>query len=245
MPVTFEKAEIMKKLIPLIFALLLLAIFAGGHSVAAEKFKVEKPDMEKIREEVNNPKSPFYFKKLWKSFADNDTDMNNEQYRHLYLGYVFQEDYNPYRVSEFASKITPLYYKQKHTRSECDTIIKYAELSLADNPFDLNQMKFFIYALKEKQKYARASIWQYRLNHILEAILSTGTGKEDKPWVVISPAHEYNIVNFMGLIATEHQAANDSTDYILVDNKGKRKVPDGFYFDVSNVLKVYNTKFKE
>ena len=79
----------------------------------------------------------------------------------------------------------------------------------------------------------------------MEAILSTGTGlKKDNPWVVISPVHEYNIVNFMGLIATDHQELENNIDYIIVKPVDK-KTPEGFYFDVSNVLKVYNMKFKE
>lgn len=236
----------MKKILFAIYFALVAAMFLGTNTHAANdnKFKPEKPDMAKIREAVNDPQSPFYYRKLWKKFESNDTNMTMEEYRHFYLGYVFQEDYNPYRMSEFATKIQPLYYKQEHTQAECDTIIKYAELSLADNPFDLNQMKFYIYALKEKQKFARASIWQYRLNHLIEAILSTGTGKKESPWVVISLAHEYNIVNFMGLVATDHKEIDDSIDYIIVKPVDK-KTPDGFYFDVSNVLKIYNLKFTE
>lgn len=238
----------MRKLLTLV--ILSVVAFVAVNSWAAEKdnekgkFKPIKPDMEEIRNSVRDPASPYYFKRLWEKFISNDTDMTMQDYRHFYLGYVFQEDYNPYRVSEFASKIQPLYYKHSHTQAECDTIIKYAELSLADNPFDLNQMQFFIYALKTKKKFARASIWQYRLNHILGAIISTGTGKKDNPWYVISPVHEYNIVNFMGLVATEHQELADSIDYLIVEKKDS-KTPEGFYFNVSNILEAYEKKFKQ
>lgn len=234
----------MKKLVSIIFIFIAVAVATVGSGAADHKFKPEKPNMDEIRKSVNDPTSPYYYKRLWEKFVSNDTDMTNQDYRHFYLGYVFQEDYNPYRISEFSNKIQPLYYKHSHTQAECDTIIKYAELSLADNPFDLNQMQFFIYALRTKQKFARASIWQYRLNHIVEAILSTGTGKKDNPWVVISPAHEYNIVNLMGLVAIDHKELADSIDYLIVEKKDS-KTPEGYYFDVSNVLDVYNKKFKE
>ncbi len=55
-------------------------------------------------------------------------------------------------VPAYAGLIEELYYKSRHSRSECDSIIKYAELSLQDNPFDLRQINFMIYALREKQK---------------------------------------------------------------------------------------------
>ena len=88
------------------------------------------------------------------------------------------------------------------------------------------------------------SIWQYRLNHLIEAILSTGTGKKESPWFVISPVHEYNIVNFMGLVVTDHQELINDIDYIIVDKKND-KMPDGYYFDVSKILEVRNMKFGE
>lgn len=238
-----KKTRKMKKLIIVILSTILLSVgVAEGKS--KEKLKPEKPDMEAIKKAIRDPQSNYYYKRLWRKFLSNDTNMSIQEYRHFYLGYVFQEDYDPYRVSEFATKIQPLYYKKNHTEAECDTIIKYAELSLADNPFDLNQMQFFIYALKTKRKYARASIWQYRLNHLIEAILSTGTGKKESPWFVISPVHEYNIVNFMGLVVTDHQELINDIDYIIVDKKND-KMPDGYYFDVSKILEVRNTKFGE
>jgi len=218
---------------------------AAGNDKDKDKFKPVAPNMDSIRANIQNPYSNYYYKRIWRKFWSNDTNMSMQEYRHLYLGYVFQEDYNPYRQSEFSKKIQPLYYKQTHTQAECDTIIKYAELSLDDDPFDLNQMQFFIYALKEKKKFARASIWQYRLNHLVEAILSTGTGQQKSPWVVINPAHEYNIINFMGLVAVDHKAYEGDIDYIIVDRNDNKKLPEGFYFDVSNILKMYNLKFKD
>lgn len=240
----------MKKLISILMIFAGASLFASLRLGAAgneksDKFKPVTPVMDSIKTHIQDPYSNYYYKRLWRKYWSNDTNMSMQEYRHLYLGYVFQEDYNPYRQSEFSKKIQPLYYKQSHSAAECDTIIKYAELSLADDPFDLNQMKFFIYALREKKKFARAAIWQFRLNHLVQAILSTGTGQKDSPWVVINPAHEYNIVNLMGLVATEHREYEGDIDYILVDQPKGRKVPEGYYFDVSNVLRMYNLKFQE
>lgn len=238
----------MKKLIFLFSIFMLVAFLAEPEISAAgndkDKFKPITPNMDSIKANIQNPYSNYYYKRIWRKFWSNDTNMSMQEYRHLYLGYVFMEDYNPYRQSEFSKKIQPLYYKKSHTQAECDTIIKYAELSLDDDPFDLNQMQFFIYALKEKKKFARASIWQYRLNHLIEAILSTGTGQEKNPWVVINPAHEYCIVNFMGLVAIDHKAYVGDIDYIVIARKDNKKLPEGYYFDVSNILKMYNLKFK-
>lgn len=240
----------MKKLLSIIAIIITVCASAGitssaGTTADKDKFKAVVPNMDTVRMNVLDPHSNYYYKRIWRKYLSNDTSMSLNEYRHLYLGYVFQEDYNPYRQSEYTNQIRSLYFKKSHTPEECDTIIKYAELSLADNPFDLNQMQFFIYALREKKKFASAAIWQYRLNHLIQAILSTGTGQKDSPWVVINPAHEYNIINFMGLIATEHKAYEGDIDYILIKPTEDKKVPEGFYFDVSYLLKMFNMKFGE
>ena len=145
-----------------------------------------------------------------------------------------------------------LSFLPKHTKNDCDTIIKYAELSLEDNPFDLKQMSFLIYALKEKRKDMRAKIWQYRLENILGAIKSTGTGEDiDNAWYVNSPAHEYALINAMNFTATGYKEAAPGIDYISVERteskpgRRKDKTPEGFFFNVKNLQEEYDRKFSD
>ena len=208
----------------------------------AAKFEVKKVDFEKIREEISGPNSKYYYPKLMSSYLSNDTVLDFEGYRHLYYGYTFQEDYNPFRESEFSQEIEPLYYKKEFTRAECDSIEKFAEKTLNDNIFDFRQMNFYIFALREKKKLARASIRQYRLNHLVAAILSSGSGTKESPWVVISPNHEYDLLNFLGYVATDYKELDNKIDYITV-NKVSKKSPEGFYFDASRIFEVANEKF--
>lgn len=201
--------------------------------------------MKEIQKAVNDPSSKYFYPKLLRMFERNDTAMNLKQFRHLYLGYVFQEDYNPYRRSDYSSKVEDLYFKENHTQAECDTIIKYAEKSLMDDPFDLRQMSFLIYAYREKKKNNMANINQYKLNHLLEAIVSTGTGLDkDNAWVVINPQHEYNLLNFKNYIAESQEDAPPHFDYITVKQKDS-KDPKGFYFNVRYVLEEYYRKFPD
>lgn len=237
---------VMKRVLLLVIsALLACAAFTVDAKRGDKKLKPEKPDMEKIKKEVNDPSSKYYYPKLMKQFESNDTSMTLDQFRHLYLGYVFQEDYNPYRRSSYSSKMENLYYRDKHTLAECDTIIKYAELSLKDDPFDLRQMSFLIYAYQEKKKYNLAKIWQYKLNHLLEAIVSTGTGlDEENAWIVINPMHEYNLINFQNHVVDAQEDRPPYYDYITIKDADK-KDPKGFYFDVRYLLEEYNRKFPE
>lgn len=216
------------------------------------KIKVEKPDLEKIKKETLDPSSPFYFPKLMAKYTRNDTTMTNEEYRNFYLGYMFQEDYDPYRTSPYSGVTDDMRLKASHTKEEIDTIRKYAELSLRDNPFDLRQMSFLVHVLKEKRKDMSAKIWEYRLEHLLGAIKSTGTGEDiENAWYVIYPMHEYDMVQLLGYEAVDAQFIDPGYDYLLVtpeEETRKRlrdKVVPGFYFNVEVPQAQYELKHPE
>lgn len=209
------------------------------------KFAIKKVDFDHVKEVISNPKNAYYYPKLMKAyFATNDTSLSIEAWRNFYYGYTFQEDYNPFRESIYSEKVEELYYKQPHSRAECDTIEHYAELSLRDNMFDMNQMNFFIYVLKEKKKHNRASMWQFRLDRLIAAIMSSGKGTKEEPWVVISPEHEYNIINFLGFVAIDHETLDGGIDYIKVQPVAGKSA-EGFYFDISRMMQVAAIKFPD
>lgn len=213
---------------------------------------VVRPDLEAIRVATLDPSNPMYFPKLMKKFNRNDTTMTPEEFRHLYLGYMFQEDYDPYRESPYASVTDAYRDKTSHSKEEIDTIRKYAELTLLDNPFDLRQMSFLVHVLKERRKDMSAKIWEYRLEHLLGAIKSTGTGEnEDNAWFVIYPAHEYDMVQLMGYHAVDADFIEPGFDYLVVEpeeetlKRLRDKVQKGFYFDVRQIHQQYELKHPE
>lgn len=231
-----------------------ISMSASGQEAAHNKRKitVEKPDLEKIKEATLNPSSPFYFPKLMAKYTRNDTTMTNEEYRNFYLGYMFQEDYDPYRTSPYSGVTDELRQKASHSKEEIDTIRKYAELTLRDNPFDLRQMSFLVHVLKEKRKDMSAKIWEYRLEHLLGAIKSTGTGEdEENAWYVIYPMHEYDMVQLLGYEATDAAFIEPGYDYLTVEpdpETAKRlrdKVAKGFYFNVKVLQDQYMLKHPE
>lgn len=203
----------------------------------------QRPDMDLIKTEVTDPGSQYYYPDLMARYERNETVMNLEDYRHLYLGYIFEEDFDPYRHTQYSSLVEELYYKSRHSKGECDDIIKFAELSLKDNPFDLQQIDFLIYALREKGKHNLANIWQYRLNHLLEAIVSTGTGlSAADAWVVTNPQHEYFLLNKLGRVATGYEFLAPGIDHITVAPKTAKDSTE-YYFNSRNFLKEYARKY--
>ena len=237
----------MKKLLLLIIAIFSVAAanvaFAEQQKSAAKKSDPVAPDFDRIKAEVNNPASPYYYPKLMERYERNETIMNLDDYRHLYYGYLFQEDFNPYPSNNILDRNEALYHKSKHTRAELDSIITYANAALADNPFDFTQMDFLIYALRARGKVNLANIWQFRLNHLLQAIASSGTGTDpDNAWYVINPRHEYNLVNFQNAVVREHKYQEPYFDRIDVEkNNGKETTT--YYFNIRNLLEEYYRKY--
>lgn len=216
-----------------------------------KKIKVEKPDLDVIRQMTLDPSSKFYFPKLKAKYEKNDTTMTPEEFRNFYLGYMFQEDFDPYRVSPYSNVTDELRQKPTHTKEEIDTITKYAQLALEDNPFDLRQMSFLVHVLKEKRKDMRAKIWEYRLENLLGAIKSTGTGDSvENAWYVMYPAHEYDMVQLLGYEAVDAQFIEPGYDYLAVqpdesDTRRRDKSAKGFYFNVMVPQQQYELKHPE
>lgn len=222
--------------------LLLLLGWCGMQLRAADTTPFEIPDMNKIEEAVRDSRSPYYYPDLLKKYFGNDTTMTLQEFRHLYLGYASQEDYNPYRSIEIPKQIEQMYQQTVHTQSECDSIVKYAREVLEDIPLDLRQINFLVYGLRQKGETHEADLWEYRLKGIIDAILSTGDGKApETAWYVIYPTDEYNVVNRQGFTATEFIFVEPYFDYISIENNPLKV--EGFYFNVKKMLKEYTRKF--
>lgn len=229
------------KSLPVIFTFIIAALTANAQGILPQ-LKREKPDMDKIKQEVNNPRSPYFYPRLMDEYQKNDTAMKIDKYRHLYLGYVFQEDYNPYRSAE-NKKTTDLIFRDgKLSRGDLDQVIGDAQAALENDPFDLRQMMLLINAYREKGKTNIAAIWQYKLNYILMAIVSTGTGlDEDNAWFVIEPQHEYVLLNMMNYIVDDQVFYDPYFEFIKVKDPAGKQV-GGFYFNIKNLLEEYYRK---
>ena len=221
--------------------LLPLSVFAQSNF---DKIPRLKPDLEKIKADINNRNSKYYYPRLMEEFQRNDTLMKLEKYRYLYIGYSMQEDFNPYRSAVTKSTAVNI-ERARLTKAECAQVIEAANAALQNNPFDLQQMAILIAALRQDKQENLAKIWQYKLNYILMTIVSTGTGAdEDNAWYVIEPQHEYMLLNSMGYTVTNHLFCDPHYEYLtVVDSEGNKA--GGFYFNIRLILEEYYRKFPE
>lgn len=229
----------MKRLILII--LTLAALCQAKAQIAFDQIKREVPNLDSIQAEITDPASPYYYPRLMEEFERNDTVMKLDKYRRLYLGAMLQEDYDAYRPLAYReqNKAAGIYNHTNLTGAECDTIIKYANRALADNPFDLVQMLNLSRAHRGLGNHALAEIWNYKLRMILMAIISTGTGAdEENAWYVIENSHEYVLLGALGLTVKNHLFIEPYLEYITVTDPEGNPL-GGFYFNIQTNLEEY------
>ncbi|MDE5568328.1 MAG: DUF4919 domain-containing protein, partial [Muribaculaceae bacterium] len=99
-----------------------------------------------------------------------------------------------------------------------------------------------VYTYEKNGKYDLAKIWQYKLNHILLVIASSGTGTDpETARVVVYPEHEYDLLNLVGFFATGQKFEAPHFDFITVKQRNPND-HEGFYFDISEMLRQYFLK---
>ncbi len=204
-----------------------------------------RPDLDSIARATTDENSPMYYPKLLRMFMANDTTMTDRQFQYFYYGTFFQEDYDPYRGSPnpaLLEELTPIYAKTQRTRADREKMQAYATQVLNDNPVDLRQLTNRVYIYEQNRKHDLAKIWQYKLNHLLLVIATSGTGVDaDNAWIVVYPQHEYDFLNISGHTAVSQRFEPPNYDYIMVEKRNDSD-PDGYFFDIAELLRQYFLK---
>jgi hypothetical protein len=201
---------------------LLIVLIVSTCSFAQNEFKI--PNYKQIEKEIQDKNSSFYYPKLMDRLTKNDTLLSHDDFCHLYFGYVFQPKYNAFWRSPDEKKLVE-YYKK---------IIKLANHSLSDFPFDLKILNFLGYVYHLKGDEGMTKVTSFKFHSIMNAILSSGDGKQcETGFHVILVEHEYMLLNVFE-IESQSQALIGNCDYLKFE-KGKYKI-DGIYFNIEKML---------
>ncbi len=190
----------------------------------------QEPDYESIRKEIAESTSAYFYPRLLERFASFDSTLTVTDYRHLYYGYIYQEGYDPFRKSKEEKKIEKYFRDAKEDASKYDKVIELVCKSLRDDPFDLRTMRFLCFLYHQKGDSEMGKKASHRFISLIGAILSSGDGEScETAYHVISPRHEYSILNVFQFESKAQQQV-DGCNYIeLKDNK---RGVEGIYFKV-------------
>ncbi len=218
----------MKKIILITFILI-------GHLTYSQDWDFEKPDYKKIEKNIQMEKSNLFYKTLMNRFQQADSTMTLEEKRHLYYGYIFDENYSPYSRSSYRDSLRVVVQKEEIDSLDLNKIIVFTNEMLLKNPFDLNAINYQLYSLEQLGNNESFEKRMIQLRIIVDALMSSGNGKsKKKAFYVIYTSHEYDLLNILGFQFGGSQSLIEHYDYLTItENEAKL---EGLYFDVSPCL---------
>lgn len=160
----------------------------SGHPKAPDYAKIV--DFDNLVDQTTSKKSEFYYDKLIEEFVKGK-QLSDEQVYMLLIGFTQKKEYNPYTTE------ADIVFELNDEKKFSEAITKAEEL-LKTNPLLPALYKELIYAHRNLSNDALAEDYLKKLHSILNAMLYTGDGSCDKPYVALWLKEEYTILKYLG-----------------------------------------------
>jgi hypothetical protein len=220
---------------------IVLSTFCFFIAINALAQNFEKPDYKSIEQTIKDKNSIWYYPSLMKRFRENDTTLTLRDYRMLYYGNFFQDDYPASPLSEDKDSLGS-YIKRPLTPQNIHRVIETGEKCLTSAPFDIRTINILISAYIKNGDSITADKYRYKLRKIIGVILSSGDGlTEETAMHVLTVEDEYVILNVYGLDFVSQALTRQQCDYLEV--KANKENIKGLYFDVTMIFKYEYGKF--
>ena len=178
----------------------------------------EKPDYDRIKLNIENKKSNFYYAKLWDRYQQGDSTMTIEEKRHLYYGYVFNKNYSPYLSAHDANKVNAILNKEKPTEKEWKELVSLLNISLSVEPFHCRFLYYQSVAYNALNKSVEADKNMIKIWSIIDALSSTGYGlTKETAMHVIAVSSEYDYLFFNDLSMRTQSLVNGGYDVLYLN----------------------------
>lgn len=202
-------------------------------SLACMEIYSQAPDYETIRRNVVDSTSDSFYPKLMQRYEAFDTTLTVVDYRHLYYGYLFQNNYDSDWKSKDKKTIEKSFRDAKKDKTNYDQVITLVNNSLHEYPFDLRSMQFLCFLYHENDEKKMGEKASRRFISLIGAILSSGDGKScETAYHVIFPQHEFSILKIFQFESAAQKRVDGCNYLELKENKWGM---EGIYFKVSGL----------
>jgi len=204
------------------------------------------PDYEYIKMNIENEQSNLFYSNLWKRYQQGDNTMTFIEKQHLYYGYVFHENYSPYKSTHDYKQVNAIFDKEFPTRKEWENVASLLNTSLEGEPFNIRYLYDQLIAfdkLGNTMEYER-NINKIRI--ILDALSTTGDGLSKETAIhVIYVSSEYDFL-FVNKLTPKSQALTEGGFDVLYLKPNDENLNE-LWFDVNRPLsqlrKSYDNSF--
>lgn len=226
--------RILKSILAVLFLLFSTSSFSQSEFAKMLMDTEKSPvDLSVIEGEILSPNSEYFYPAIYKRYMEGDTTLNLEDYRHLYFGYMNNEDYSPHKETVYVDSLSMLLNNDGavfEDRSLMKTL-GYMDKILEDRPFSLRFLNMMTYIYHEKVRdEAKALEYSYKFNMILSAIFSSGTGlTKDSPWMVLYRDDAQTLLSFIDAQVAKRTYITTNVEYYFL--KERHGDVRGYYLD--------------
>lgn len=196
-------------------------------------------NLDSLQAIAMNTESPYSYEKLLKRFLEDDL-LNEWETYILCLGYAKTENYSPYSDAS-----RDLY--QYNKAGDYDKTLQDEQALLKNNPVSASVYRELMYAHRRKGESEIADRYQRRAQRLYEAMIFTGDGTCEKPYITLTTTEEYALINYLGLYSTGSQALTmcngAHTDRLSIEDREEKK--GELYFDVRLLFKRMGESLKK
>ncbi|MFN0213489.1 MAG: DUF4919 domain-containing protein [Saprospiraceae bacterium] len=190
-------------------------------------------NIDSLSKVVTDEKSDFKYEKKLDNFNREILLTDYEVYL-LLIGYSQTEDYNPYNYNA----IDILY--SMASNGQIDKAILYGEELLKTNPLNPTLNRELMYCYRKKGDGIKAEYYHKRMLTVFNAMLFTGQGTCEKPYVTFWVKEEYNFVRYLGLSPTgQHSMASCAGGMgdKLGTHNSKTEAEEMIHFNIMPIIK--------
>lgn len=182
-------------------------LFSLISNVTFSQNDIIEVNYKKIKKEIEDVNSNYYYDSLFSRYSRNDTTLNELDYHYLYFGYTFNSNYNPYGRTDWSEKAVKLRSKGEMNDSDLDKLIQISSNILEEFPFDLDGLLYMVVAYDKKGDVENYNKWYRKYDGIISTILLSGDGLSEKTAIhVITTSDEYIILSILGFKFDGEQA---------------------------------------
>ncbi len=218
-------------------ALLLFVIFQNVYSQ-----KISNVDFDDIKAKTTDSTSDFYYPKLLSKFFKNAKEMNIEELKMFYYGYVFTEDYNPFGPDRNEDTKMGEFFKVKDFENAALIGKSILEKDPTNLKYNYRMLTCYI-KLNDSIKWKE---YGYKFVLLAEPVYRSGDGLSiNSALVVTRISDEYQILEDMKLSPVS-QSLIGECDFLKVKQPNKLNI-EGLYFNTKfsrdylrNMIKEYN-----
>lgn len=204
----------------------------------------EVPNYEKIKANIEDKKSSFYYPKLWGRFQKGDSTLTLDEKRHLYFGYVFNEKYSPYNSVHDSKQVNEIINKENPSKKELKNLVSLFNTSLGAEPFNIRYLYYqkIAYELLKKPKKAKQNM--EKIFSVYDAIYSTGDGlSKETAFHVIAVYSEYDFLFVNDFSIISQALINGGYDVLYL--KSNEEGIEELWFEINQPLKHLNKLFNQ